>query len=135
MRKLIFLPLATLLFIFNAVYGINALLCKLRFHNVCDLWLLCTLTGRNEMFLYFVNWMEKQSCLYPPCGNMVIYFSVSSTRLPLCFLNRNERSCFRHVSFIIFPFLLVSVMFLLTYLRSFLNPYNQISSVSGILRI
>ena len=59
MRKLIFLPLATLLFIFNAVYGINALLCKLRFHNVCDLWLLCTLTGRNEMFLYFVNWMEK----------------------------------------------------------------------------
>lgn len=64
MRKIIFSTISHLIIHFQSVYSINSLLCKCGFHNVRDLWLLYTLTGRNEMFPYFVNWTEIKRVVY-----------------------------------------------------------------------
>lgn len=90
MRKLIFLPSATSLFIFKALYRINSLLCK------C--WVAFFPLRKHDNLLFHV-------------------FGTSSVLFPL--VNWNERSCFRHISFTTFPFFLIFLTFPTTYLRFF----------------
>ena len=57
--------------------------------------------------------------MFPPCGNMLTVSTFPCTRhvsVPLCFRTGNERSSFRHISIITFPFFLLLSLFMVWHL-------------------
>ena len=74
--------------------------------------MMSLITGRNNVFPYFVNstetWSRQNPSRFHRAETLWSSFPWTDA-FPLCFRVGNEGSCFRHISVITSPFFLVSV--------------------------